>query len=459
MIQVGMIGVVGASGFVGQHLMRRIADLYPAVALTRTKPSDLSLHFDWRPLDLFSAESAFNALKGVDTAVYLVHSMMPSSRLFQGDFHDTDLLLADNFARACVANQVRRIIYLSGVMPEGYVSPHLQSRLEVENVFKATRIPVTVLRAGMIVGPGGSSFEILKTLVQRLPFMILPAWTLRTTQAVFIDDVVDVFVKALVSEEFVGKTLDVVNGEELDYETLLRQMAVVLNVNRPMISLPIQSTRFSKLWVRIFGNSTKELVSPLIDSLLCDLPQISPSPLIAPLIQYRTFKSMAAESLFRDKGKNRRKLKPKVVFEKSVRSIQRLTGIPMHNSRWIVDEYMDWLPRFLPFLIRIRRSTDRNTISLFLFFLPFPLLILKYAPGGFEDDRQQFDIVGGMLTKTTNTGWLEFRQVSGKQYTLAAIHGFIPALPWPIYRMTQAILHKLTMSAFDRHLKTKLRAQ
>jgi uncharacterized protein YbjT (DUF2867 family) len=454
-IKIGTVGVIGANGFVGTSLIKHMESIYPTVALGRFCPQDLPSSIQWRQLDLFSAQSAFDALKGIDVAVYLVHSMMPSSHLFQGNFHDTDLLLADNFVRACAANKVRKIIYLSGLMPDGYVSPHLQSRREVEEVFQSSSIPVTVLRAGMIVGSGGSSFEILKTLVQRLPFMLLPVWTLKTTQAVFIDDIVEVLLAAIADQEFAGLTLDIVNGERLNYERLLRQMARVLGVKRLMIPIPIQSTRFSKLWVRLFGNSTKELVSPLIDSLLCDLPQVRPSAMISKHIRFQTFEEMARESIRRNDGKKRTNSKQKVSHEKSVRSIQRLVGLPMHNAQWIVEEYMNWLPKFLPYLLRVERLSDKKTIQFYISLLPWPVLVLRYVHGEFEDDRQKFHIVGGLLTKTTDTGWLEFRQVINKKYTLSAIHEFVPALPWPIYRVTQALIHKITMSAFDRHLKKK----
>jgi uncharacterized protein YbjT (DUF2867 family) len=112
----------------------------------------------WRACDLFSSTSTHAAMEGIDIAIYLVHSMMPSSRLFQGNFHDTDLLLADNFAKACARDGVKHIIYLGGLVPDsGFVSQHLQSRLEVEGVLHASGIPVTVLRAGMVVGGVGRS--------------------------------------------------------------------------------------------------------------------------------------------------------------------------------------------------------------------------------------------------------------------------------------------------------------
>ena len=136
--------VAGASGFVGAQLVRELAGgAHDVVALSRGPIAGLPPSVAWRSADLFSARSTAEALADADVAVYLVHSMMPSTRLFQGDFHDTDLLLADNFARACVARKVRRVVYLGGLVPEGHVSRHLASRLEVGDVLRGTGLPVT----------------------------------------------------------------------------------------------------------------------------------------------------------------------------------------------------------------------------------------------------------------------------------------------------------------------------
>lgn len=450
------IAIVGASGFVGSHLLKRFAETqHDIIALTRTKPSPLPSNATWRKIDLFSAQSTTKALKDVDVAIYLVHSMIPSSRLFQGDFHDTDLLLANNFAHACVFHKVKRILYLGGVMPEGYISPHLASRLEVEEVLRSTGVCTTILRAGMIVGPGGSSFEILKTLVQRLPWMILPEWTKRSTQAIFIDDVVTVIAKAAQEDVFGGKTLDVVSGESLNYKTLLHTTARALGLKRLMIPVPIKSVGFSKFWVRTFGHSTKELVSPLVDSLLCDLPQIKPDLLIEPLIAYKTFDAMVKASLERESAIPQKKAMRTMPLPHSVRSVQRLPALPNHDCHWLVREYMAWLPRFFSNLLRVELSADQRTVSFYLFPLRKALLILQYSRESTSGDAQALDIIGGLLAKEKQTGWLEFNQVCDRRYTLAAIHDFVPSLPWPLYRLTQAPMHQFVMTAFGRYLRRK----
>lgn len=446
------LAISGASGFVGLHLLSQLRTQHEVRGLCRGVPPAGVTGVAWQRTELFSARSTREALRGVDVAYYLVHSMMPSSRLFQGNFHDTDLLLADNFAKACVENRVRRIIYLGGLVPPtGYVSPHLQSRREVEGVLQASGIPVTVLRAGMIVGPGGSSFEILQSLVRKLPVMVLPRWTQSGSQAVFIDDVATVLARAADDPAFIGQTFDLVNGERINYETMLRQMAEALGLRRRMLRVPIASAGFSKLWVQLFGQASRELVSPLIDSLLCELPQMPPAGPIAPLIRYRTFRGMLAEAITRAAPA---RLMPRrsPAMGHTVRSIQRLPALPTRDAPWIAQEYARWLPRFFRPLIRVRQEGANVEFS--TFWLRQPLLVLKAIAADSNADRVKFHIVGGLLTHTRDTGWLEFRQVERKAYTLACIHEFVPALPWPLYLWTQAPIHRWTMLAFARHLQS-----
>jgi len=446
--------IAGATGFVGSHLIPLLSRDFHVVALARSPPASASGDIEWRACDLFSSTSTQAALAGADIAIYLVHSMMPSSRLFQGDFRDTDLLLADNFAKACVRARVQQIVYLGGLEPDaGFVSHHLQSRLEVEGVLQSSGIPVTCLRAGMVVGPGGSSFEILRALVMRLPWMILPKWTRSAGQAVFLDDVLAVLQASLVEPSFRGRTFDLVNGESLSYEVLLRQTAAALGKKPLMLPVPIASTGFSKRWVQLFSNASHELISPLVDSLQCDLPNLQPAPEIARHIRYPTFASMVVETLRRTEGQEGpARVRAPRTQRTTVRSIQRLPSMPDHDSQFISNEYMNWLPQFFRAIIRVERVSGTRRILFRLFFMSRPLLVLEYIDQGADRARNKFHIVGGLLTKTTTTGWLEFRQIAHRRYTLAAIHEFVPALPWLIYIFSQAPMHARVMRSFGRHL-------
>ncbi len=318
-------------------------------------------------------------------------------------------------------------------------------------MLRCSGVPVTCLRSGMVVGPGGSSFEILRALVNRLPWMILPRWTQRVTQAVYIDDVVSVLKSAILNPEFTGQTLDLVNGEALTYDLLLRQTAEAMGKKRLMLKVPISSTGFSKRWVQLFSRASYELISPLIDSLQCDLPQVKPRPQIARLIRFPSFKSMLERTLPQPAGSLAAAARPARSLH-TVRSIQRLPSLPRYDTTFIAKEYLAWLPRFFRALIKVTWVPDTKRIVFRLALVPWPLLVLEYIQGPSELDRNKFHIVAGALSRTTSTGWLEFRQVAERRFTLASIHDFVPSLPWLIYIVTQAPIHALVMRAFGRHL-------
>ena len=158
------VAIAGATGFVGRWFIERYKSKYEIIALSRKKADGKDNDVHWRVVDLFSISSSIEALKDVDYAVYLVHSMQPSTRLNQASFEDTDLLLADNFSRAASVCKVKQIIYLGGILPKDdkRLSKHLKSRYEVEQVLGSRDTPLTTIRAGIIIGPGGSSFKIIK---------------------------------------------------------------------------------------------------------------------------------------------------------------------------------------------------------------------------------------------------------------------------------------------------------
>lgn len=442
------VTIAGASGFIGKNFINNSKSLYnlKGIGRSRVRSSD---DVTWVHADLFSYHSIENALINTDIAIYLVHSMLPSSKLFQGNFQDTDLLLADNFAKACIKNGVKQIIYLGGLAPQGPSSEHLKSRLEVEEVFKSSGIPTTTLRAGMIVGNGGSSFEILKNLVINLPMMILPLWTKSRTQLVFIDDLIRVINKAINNKDFYDRTINVVNGEDVTYEQLIKKTAKKFNQKCPMIAVPVNYLKLSKWWVSLFGEAPFQLVSPLIDSLKCSLPKVSIDSDIKDCISIHSYDSML-ERISSSKIKKSER-KKRVVEHKSVRSIQRLEN-PSHLDMNILARlYMKWLPRFIHSLVYSEQSKD--VIKFKVRGIKKSLLALRYVSDNSNLSRAKFYIVGGLLSATNNTGWLEFRSVVNGKYTLVSINNYKPSLPWYLYRYTQALIHLWVMKSFNNYLK------
>ncbi len=193
-----------------------------------------------RACDLYSLLDAEKALVGARVAVYLVHSMMPTARLTQGSFRDMDLICADNFARAAKKAGVEQIVYLGGLIPQGVkLSTHLESRLEVERTLGAHGVPLTTLRAGLVLGRGGSSFLMMARLVKRLPLMVSPSWAESATQPVALADVVALLRFVIGNQETYSRTFDVSGPEVLTYRSMMKRTAEVLGLTRHILPLPI----------------------------------------------------------------------------------------------------------------------------------------------------------------------------------------------------------------------------
>lgn len=265
--------LTGASGYIGGHLMKQLKKDYEIVAISRhIENKENEANVTWKSADLFDIEEITEVMEDVDVAIYLVHSMMPSAKLTQASFEDMDALLADNFAQAARANNVKHIIYMSGLIPEDEkLSPHLRSRLECERILGSYGVPVSTLRAGLIIGSKGSSYPILKTLVERLPGLLLPKWAYHTTLPVAIDDVIH-GLKALVKRQpQTNEAIDIGGPSHMTYKDLFSQTAEVLDKRLPMFDLPIIPIWLSKFWVKLISGVPKEMVYPLMDSLVHDM--------------------------------------------------------------------------------------------------------------------------------------------------------------------------------------------
>ena len=459
--------VAGASGFVGHALITRLAQEFDVVALSRATPSNTGERegIRWRRCDLFSLGETREALAGTDVAVYLVHSMMPSARLTQGSFTDIDLVLADNFARAAESAGLQRIVYLGGLTPSGEpLSAHLASRLEVERTLASRGVPVTAVRAGLVVGAGGSSFQILVRLVRRLPLMLCPRWTRTLTQPVALGDVVEVLARAVGDPRAGGAVLEVGGPDVLSYRDMMQRTAAMLGKRTRAWSVPFFTPGLSRLWVSLVTQTPRALVAPLIQSLRHpmvasrdDLGASLGRPGLGfeeavrrALADEAAMPATKRETQLVDLARERRGLRA----ARTVRSIQRLPLPPGRDAAWVAREYAAWLPRFLWPVVRV--DVD-DTGSCRFGLRPFrrALLHLRFEPERSVPDRQLFAIDAGLLVDrrgNAGPGRLEFREVLDRRFVLAAIHDYRPALPWPVYAATQALLHLWVMRRFARHL-------
>lgn len=461
-----VVAIAGATGFVGQALRKALVDRFRIVGLTRS-PTRAQLEsrgdIEWRHCDLFSIRDVEAALSDVDYAIYLVHSMLPSARLSQASFVDLDLLLADNFARAAEKNGVKQILYVGGILPEDTrdeLSRHLVSRLEVERTLAGRAVPVTAIRAGIILGPGGSSMRMMVNLVRRLPFMLLPAWCDSVSAPIAIDDVVRAANLVLGREEAFGQSFDIGGPEQMSYRSMMNRTAQVLGVNVRMLSVPVFSTTLSRGWVSLVSGAPDALVGPLIESLRHSMVpgdnwlQLN---LRDDAIPFETAlqNSLDEEGNLLDNPRRilRSSDDQRLREAKTVRSVQRLPLPQGTDAEWVALEYARWLPRFVWPLLEAQVN-EGGVIDFRLRGLRWTLLQLTPAPEFSSPDRQLFLISGGLLARTTENyrGRFEFREVLDGKSLIAAIHDFQPTLPWYVYNLSQALVHLVVMRGYGRHL-------
>lgn len=463
--QKPLVAVAGASGFVGSHLREFLGKHYRFRALTRSatvaEVSPDKHNTEWRRCDLYSLPKVTDALQGCDLGIYLVHSMAPSSRLVQSRFEDTDLLLADNFIRAAEDAGLKHVVYLSGLLPQGdeALSPHLRSRLEVENVLRSRSIKVTVLRAGLIFGPGGSSFSLLINLVRRLPVMLLPAWVRSMTHSIDIVNVCEAFELCLQEEALSGDTFDLGGHAPMSYREMIEHTAELMGKRAHFINFPFNCFGLSKHWVAVFGSVPPALVGPLQESLQHNLVARE-NPLIERLRgRFFSFdesfkKSVNAEGRPKPNPRSTTQaLDTKYIRQaKRVRSVQRMPLPNEWNAVQIAAEYGRWLSRRFVGLI----SATQDDAGVVRFSLIGRLVLLELTPTPYTENRQRrcaFYISGGMLSRDVDPpGRFEFRLFPGQGCLIASIHGFAPTLPWWLYANTQARIHLRVMKAFGRHL-------
>ncbi len=455
--------IAGASGYIGKAIIPKLLEKYPhseITALSRSHQKSDDPRVTWKVCELFSLKSLEKALPPqADLALYLVHSMVPTAHLDQGCFADYDLLLADNFARSIQKLQIQHLIYLGGLIPKSLpLSLHLQSRLEMEETFGQYHLPLTIFRAALILGEGGSSFQILLKLVQRLPIMICPRWTQNLTTPVDLPTVLTAIVTSALDLKHLGRVYDLAGCEPITYLNMMRDTAKEMrareientgkkSIKRYFLTVPFFTPTLSRLWVRLITQSPKNLVYPLIESL--EHAMIArDSNLFFPNSTKRKYSEIIkTTSLTLLPGRSIFHFQPK---RRTVRSVQRLPLPPGKDAEWAKNQFAQWLPRFFSSMIKVTREENRVNFSIFR--KAWVMLQLQLSSDRSDPDRQLLYITQGRLVAENNQGRLEFRVVLNRRYLIAAIHDYVPSLPWFIYKYTQAALHLYVMKAFGQAL-------
>ena len=260
--------VTGATGYIGRRLTHRLLDTSTLKIrlLVRNRNKVQVAIADQVEIyegSTFDKESLAAALDGVDTAFYLIHSMGASE-----DYRNLDRVSAENFRESCIAAGVRRIVYLGGLGVKESASKHLLSRIETGEILSAKpdRIETIWLRAGVIIGSGSSSFEIIRNLCQKLPVMITPRWVRSRTQPIGIDDVLS-YLQASVKLPHQGNLIVDIGCEELSFQEMMQQAAEVMGLKRYLFPVPVLSPRLSSYWLILFTPIPYKLASALVEGL------------------------------------------------------------------------------------------------------------------------------------------------------------------------------------------------
>jgi uncharacterized protein YbjT (DUF2867 family) len=260
--------VTGATGYVGSRLLRRLAaEGRPVRALARR--SELLPEVDAVRGDLLTGAGLEEALDGCSTAYYLVHSMEPAA---DGDFAGRDRRMAEAFGDAAACAGVERIVYLGGIVPQDRpLSPHLNSRLEVEETLLAAVPGSTALRASIVIGAGSSSFRLLVRLVERLRVLPLPRWRENRTAPIDERDVIEYLARTPSAPDAAGRSLDVAGPDVMTYGRMIERIADEMGVGRLPLALGRSLTPPASAVVAAVTGQPIELVRPLMESLETDL--------------------------------------------------------------------------------------------------------------------------------------------------------------------------------------------
>ena len=262
--------VTGATGFIGKKLTERLSKTgYKVTAMSRSKYPDAQ-NVKFVAADALELNTLSNAFKGVETAFYLLHSMEGSKKEW-AQFADREKIQAQNFLKAAENAGVKRIIYLGGLVNESLeLSEHMRSRHEVGKILASGSIPVTELRASVIVGAEGGSYAMLRYLVERLPLMVCPRWVKSTTQPIAVENVVDYLIGSMKNPSTSGKIFEIGGPDKMTYEQMMRLYSSIINRNLNIIQIPFLTPRLSSYWIDLVTPVKASLARPLVDSLVHD---------------------------------------------------------------------------------------------------------------------------------------------------------------------------------------------
>ncbi|PNQ72762.1 DUF2867 domain-containing protein [Hanstruepera neustonica] len=260
--------LTGATGYIGKRLLPVLCDLgYHVVCgvrdVSRFNPPDfLKEQITTIHLDLLNEETLKNIPHDIEGAYYLVHSMSASE-----DYEELESQSARNFNKAIANTNIKHVIYLTGIVNENHLSKHLASRKRVEEILSEGKGHFTAIRAGIIIGSGSASFEIIRDLVEKLPIMITPRWLNTKCQPIGIFNVIQFLSKSLFNEQTYNQSFDIGGPDVLTYKEMLLEFARVRGLKRYIFTIPVMTPRLSSYWLYFVTSTSYRLAVALVNSM------------------------------------------------------------------------------------------------------------------------------------------------------------------------------------------------
>tara|TARA_R110002049_G_scaffold300047_1_gene490608 strand:+ start:1060 stop:2508 length:1449 start_codon:yes stop_codon:yes gene_type:complete len=281
--------LTGANGYIGKRLMASLTQAgHDVIAVVRdidriTVSEQVADKVTKVKADFLEEESLNNLPTDFDVAYYLIHSLSSTS----GDFSKMESTAAANFSKYITKTSAQQIVYLGGISNDSELSKHLESRKNVESLLADSNVPLTVLRAAIIIGSGGASFEIIRDLVEKLPVMVAPRWLNTKCQPIGIRNVIQYLEKVALNQKTYHETFDIGGPDVLTYKQMLLQFAKVRGIKRYIITVPLFSPKISSYWLYFVTSTSYQLAVNLVESMKNevivkdDLNQVIPIPLFS----------------------------------------------------------------------------------------------------------------------------------------------------------------------------------
>jgi uncharacterized protein YbjT (DUF2867 family) len=260
--------ITGSTGYVGSRLIRALSNTAHQLICTARNPTYIQ---NTLPRNAIAVQADFNAdrslksvFQGCEVAFFLMHSLGE-----QKGFEDMESSIAQNFARAASASGIKTIIYLGGLIDESEAihSPHMRSRKAVGDILRQSNIPVIEFRASVILGPGSTSFELIRALVERLPVMVTPRWVRVKAQPIFIDDVINYLTQSIDIKLKTSKIIEIGGADVVSYQSIMQSYAKIRQLHRFMIPIPFLTPYLSSLWLGFVTPVYARVGRKLIDSI------------------------------------------------------------------------------------------------------------------------------------------------------------------------------------------------